>query len=275
VFITGCLLAHAAADPLVKPLNHSVLLLKEADIILSNDAWTIAVDIDLEIYHDTVAAIRSDLFAKRELNPTTELRHVETLLQRLEKKLTDFHKILRRKDRKRGLVNLAGNVMKMLIGMEMIADVNRLHETLEELRHQNLELAHSVDHQVTYIQKLKTAETVYLDNIANLSSTVKEHMVQAHLEFQNFAHELMLFNISFLTQSSLVMSIRQLEFSMLRLIQQLDDLMHTTQTAMLGKVPISPPVLLSLLKNVTLQLLMGYNSWQALGANTYFRTMKF
>jgi predicted transcriptional regulator len=125
---------------------------------------------------------------------------VEILLQRLEEKLTDFHRILPRKDCKRSLVNWAANVMKMLIGTATIADVNRLLETLDELKHQSLELAHSVDHQVTYIQKLKTAERVYLDSVANLLSTVKEHMVQAHHEFQNFAHELMLFNISFLTQ---------------------------------------------------------------------------
>jgi hypothetical protein len=69
----------------------------------------------------------------------------------------------------------------------MVADVSKLHEILEDLRHQNLELTHSLNHQITYIRGLKFAEKVYLEVVTNISAAVKEHMIQAHNEFQNFA----------------------------------------------------------------------------------------
>jgi hypothetical protein len=81
------------------------VFVKEADIVLSNDVWYIALDINIEACHDTISAIRSDLLTvaqhKRDLTPISELLHMETLLQQSEDKLTGFHKILSRTDRKR------------------------------------------------------------------------------------------------------------------------------------------------------------------------------
>jgi hypothetical protein len=100
-------------------------------------------------------------------------------------------------------------------------------------------------------------EKVYLDGVANLSATVKDHIIRSYNYSQNLAQELMLVNISFLAQSSLFTSIRQLQFSLMKLTQQLDELMNAVQLAMLGKVPISlvsHNLLLNVLKNLTLQL---------------------
>jgi hypothetical protein len=102
---------------------------------------------------------------------------------------------------------------------------------------------------------------VYLEGITNLSATVKENMNLAHNEFQNFARDLMRFNITFQAQSTLFTAIRQLAFSLLRVVQQIDGLIYSIQTAMLGRVPIglvSPSTLLSILKNVSLELPTRY-----------------
>ena len=37
-------------EPLVQPLNNNVNFLKETDIIVTNDAWRIAVDIEVRTY---------------------------------------------------------------------------------------------------------------------------------------------------------------------------------------------------------------------------------
>jgi hypothetical protein len=185
---------------------------------MTSDVWTIAMDIDIETYRDVIGVIKSDLLMiehfKQDLRPISELQHVETLLQQLDEKVASFHEILPKKDSRRGLVNWAGNIMKTLIGAATIADVNK---------------SHSLNHQVTYMQKLKTAERVYLDGVANLSATLKDHIIRSYNESQSLAHELMLFNISFLAQSSLSTSIRQLEFSLMKLTQQLDELMNAVQ----------------------------------------------
>jgi regulator of replication initiation timing len=71
----------------------------------------------------------------------------------------------------------------------------------------------------------------------------------------------MCLNVTVYAQSELFSSIRQLEFSLLRLIQQLDELSNSIQSAIEGSLSISllnPTVLLNILKNVSLQLPSGY-----------------
>jgi hypothetical protein len=67
----------------------------------------------------------------------------------------------------------------------------------------------------------------------------------------------MWFNITIHAQSELFTAIRELEFALLRLIQQLDELITAVQFASQGHLPINfvnPTVLLGILKNVSLQL---------------------
>ena len=64
-------------------------------------------------------------------------------------------------------------------------------------------------------------------------------------------------NITIHAQSELFTVIRQLEFALLRLNQELDELTNVVQCAITGTIPINfitPIVLLGILKNVSLQL---------------------
>jgi len=64
LYVTGFILSLAIAEPLepfVQPLNSNVIFLKETDIIVTNDAWHIAIDIDVRTYHDIISTIRQDL----------------------------------------------------------------------------------------------------------------------------------------------------------------------------------------------------------------------
>ena len=68
-------------------------------------------------------------------------------------------------------------------------------------------------------------------------------------------------NINVYAQSELFTTIRQLEFALLGLIQQLDELTNAIQSAVQGSLSVSlvnPIVLLNILKNVSLQLPSGY-----------------
>jgi hypothetical protein len=49
--------------PYAQPLNHNVIFVKEEEIIVTRDAWYIALDINVRIYHDALSAIKSDLLA--------------------------------------------------------------------------------------------------------------------------------------------------------------------------------------------------------------------
>jgi hypothetical protein len=46
---------------IVLPLNKSVIILKEKDVVVSNDHWYVAIEISTKIYEDAKATIRLDL----------------------------------------------------------------------------------------------------------------------------------------------------------------------------------------------------------------------
>jgi hypothetical protein len=90
-----------------------------------------------------------------------------------------------------------------------------------------------------------------------------------------------MFNISFQARGAIFTAVRRLEFALFRITQQLDELVYSVQTAMLGSVPtslVSPSVLLNNLKNMTLQLPSGYELRAGIGNENvflYYKLVKF
>ena len=197
---------------MVQPLNSCVIFVKETDIVLTNHAWRIAIQVNTSTYHDVISTVREDLLLveryKQKFTPTSELRHIETLLQQFELKLDRFHQILPRLDRRRGLVNIGGSILKSLFGTATISDIIQLHDTLDKLQTQNSDIVHFLNNQVTLVRKLSLAAEVSTDTIMNLTSIVKDNMVQPHEKFQQIARDLM-FIITIHAQSEIFTSIRQ------------------------------------------------------------------
>ena len=97
--VTGYLLSLittglVAADLLVQPINRSVVFLKDRDIVLSGDAWHVAIDLNTDAYEDVLSTIRGDLVLvdkkKQEFTSLFELQRIEALLNTLEDKLYNF-----------------------------------------------------------------------------------------------------------------------------------------------------------------------------------------
>ena len=81
----------------------------------------------------------------------------------------------------------------------------------------------------------------------------------------------MWFSVTVYAASELFSTIRQLEFALLRLIQQLDELSNAIQSVIQGSLSIcllKPTVLLNILKNVSLQLPSGYELIAGIRAET-------
>ena len=80
------------------------MFLKEKDIFLTNDAWRIAIDVDMSAYEEAVATIKADLILleghRKELASNSELNQITTLLNTLEVRLYNFQQILTRLDRR-------------------------------------------------------------------------------------------------------------------------------------------------------------------------------
>jgi hypothetical protein len=68
---------------------------KWSDIVLTNDAWRIAVGFNISTYQEVISTIRTDILSvekqEQEFTPIAELKQIETLVQILESKLSTFY----------------------------------------------------------------------------------------------------------------------------------------------------------------------------------------
>ena len=112
----------------VQPLNHSVMFMKERDVIPSNDQWRVIVIVNRSTYHEVLSIVKSDLLAveqqRKEFTSTSELKQIELFVKILEDKLHDFYQILPRPDPRRGLLNLGGNILKTIFGTATVSDAH-------------------------------------------------------------------------------------------------------------------------------------------------------
>ena len=120
---------------------------------------------------------------------------------------------------------------------------------------------HSLTNQLTYVKKVADTESLNTESIANLSSIVKDSIIQSHDKYQQFTRDLLWLNFTFLGQSTIYTAVRQMEFTLLQLTQQLDEIFDAIQLAISGNLSmklISPSSLQSMLRNITLHLPEGY-----------------
>jgi len=263
--VTGCFILVALAELHVQPLNHSVIFMKERDVVLSNDQWRVAVNVNLSTYYEILSTVKSDLLAveqqRKEFTATSELKEIELFVQILEDKLHDFYQILPRPDPRRGLLNLGGNILKTIFGTTTVSDVHELHGVLDDLQNRNSDIVHSLTNQLTYIKKVADTASLNTESIANLSSIVKDSIIQSHDKYQQFTRDLLWLNFTFLGQSTIYTAVRQMEFTLLQLTQQLDEIFDAIQLEISGNLSmklISPSSLQSILRNITLHLPEGY-----------------
>jgi hypothetical protein len=81
--VTGCVLSFIAADLFIKPLNDSVVFLKEKDIVLRKEYWRIAINLDVTAYRYVIATIREDLLflynQRGDFSAFSDPKQIETL----------------------------------------------------------------------------------------------------------------------------------------------------------------------------------------------------
>jgi len=156
---------------------------------------------------------------------------------------------------------LGGTILKYLFGTATINDLPELHNTLDSLQTSTSDIVHSLTNQVTYVKKLDAMATVNADAIANLSTTVKDIVNRSYEKFQQTARNVIWLNYTLHGQSELFTAVRQLEFALLQMIQQVSDLISAVQSVLQGKLPmnlINPTILQNILRNISTHLPEGY-----------------
>jgi hypothetical protein len=94
-----------------------------------------------------------------------------------------------------------------------------------------------------------------------LSNTVKDITVQSNSQFHHVNQDIHWLNFTFHNFNELYNTVRQLEFALLQMVHQTDELIGSLQAVMLGKLPINLInvfALQNILRNVSLQLPEGY-----------------
>ena len=91
--------------------------------------------------------------------------------------------------------------MKSLFGVAVTADTYRLQNASEKLQVSEDDVAHSLENQVTYIRNLDQATRVNTQMLFNLSTTVKNFMINSHDRFYNFTRDIMWLNVTVYSQS--------------------------------------------------------------------------
>ena len=146
-------------------------------------------------------------------------------------------------------------MLKRIFGTATVTDIRSTHEVVEELRQRNSDIPHSVSSQLIYV---KDSGKIKAEAIANFSSVVKDQVIRSHDQFLSIAKDMFWLNATLQTESNyLITVIRHLEFTLIQLIQQIDELFDAVQYAILGKLPIklvNHLELQNILRSVTLQL---------------------
>ena len=133
----------------------------------------------------------------------------------------------------------------------------RLHQTIEELEARDADITHSLENQMTYVKSLDLSSRLQTQSIANLSTVVKNFMIDSHDRFFETTRDILWLNVTVHSQSEVYMAVRQLEFALFQLTQRVDQLLAAIQYALQGKLPVTligPSVLHDIIRNVSFHL---------------------
>ena len=107
------------------------------------------------------------------------------------------------------------------------------------------------------MRNLDNTARVNTNVIANLFSIVRDFVIRSHDKLGYMTRNILWLNVTIHSQSEIYMAVRQLEFSLLQLILQVDEVIGAIQCILGGRLPmtlVNPLVLHNVLRNVSLQL---------------------
>jgi len=164
--------------PELKTFDKGLIFVKDTDILLSGDKWTVVINIALDDYNALLYTMKRTLQQVRQEIKLhkgrrsyffdiqwDEIDRLDTMVRGLDGDLQGFRKLLFEETltgkfnnvgirTKRGLINLLGYGMKYLFGTADAYDVKRLSDVCDELHVFKSKMTHAVEHQLTYIRIL-------------------------------------------------------------------------------------------------------------------------
>jgi hypothetical protein len=229
-FVAGILALLSAAQVINKPLNQSVIFLKECDDALTSDTWNVVVHFNLTPYDQAIATLHEDLKGiydvARHSWQFDEVQRVQTVLDSLEGKLTNLKQFLPKPGKNRDWINLGGRLLQVLFSSATTADLDGLHSTVDSLSKNQELISHSLNQQVSLFKQLDGIVRHNQETISNQPAIVKDYVIKVQDKFQNTVSRL-----EWLTKQQQVnTAVRSSEFSVMQLEGQIDELVNAFQT---------------------------------------------
>jgi len=137
---------------------------------------------------------------QKEFTSISELKQIENLMNILESRLLNFQQMLLKLDSRRGILNFGGTILQTLFGIATVSELHMLHETLDELKSKDVDIAHSLANQVTYVKSLDHTVRVNADVILNLSTILKNEMIQSYDKYQQVIRDIAWLNMTIYNQ---------------------------------------------------------------------------
>jgi hypothetical protein len=157
---------------------------------------------------------------------------------------------------------LGGTVLKTSFVTPTLSDLNQLHGTIDELMSKEADIVHSLANQLSYMKGLGQNARVNADAISNISTIVKNELVQSYDWYVQLTRDVIRLNLTSFIQSALFTVIRELEYALLQLAHQVDELLMAVQSSLSVKLPmtiLSPNILHSILRKISLFFLRIMN----------------
>ena len=136
-------------DMINEPFNQSVIFTREFDLVMTSDTWNVVIQFDLNSYEEAITTLHEEMSeiqnATAQSTQLEEVRRVGKVLDSLENKLSDIKQYLPKPERRRGLVNMAGGLLKILFGTATVSDLNVLHSTVDTLSKNQETVSHAVN----------------------------------------------------------------------------------------------------------------------------------
>jgi hypothetical protein len=164
--------------------HQNTVFIKQRDVILTNDMWTVIVNLDFSPYEQTIANLRDDSVYiqkfKTPLAPVHELNHIEYVLQKLEEEINAFREMLPRLDKRCAVLSAVGSVLKWAFSTATLLHVQELYEIVDKMHRTEGDIIHSVNRQMTYLKPLDSAVKFSTEAVETLSPKVKAIMLDSN-----------------------------------------------------------------------------------------------
>ena len=184
----------------VENLDRGLVFLKERDVLLTGDRWTVVVEIGIEDYVYLVKGmttacnnLQQDIEKWVSINHTNksifsiEIHRIQGWITEINIQVQSFVALLRKsintaenvRDRqRRGLINAGGYVLKYLFATLDHKDMDRTSKFIDNMKYFSQNIIHTQEQQLTYVRSLNERVTGNARNIVFIAKSLRDTVLE-------------------------------------------------------------------------------------------------